>query len=98
MGVLTHLKVFNPEMFLSKGRTGTKKMLQRLKNGTSEDCTTWISILSADTKPDIVTLAKRHLLTGTWCGCSLGDSTSNRPMQIGILGALCGSWRKNWRS
>lgn len=32
-GAPTHLKVFNPEMFLSKGRKRTKKMEQRLKEG-----------------------------------------------------------------
>ena len=32
-GPPTHLKVFNPEMFLSKARTGTKKK----KNGTKTE-------------------------------------------------------------
>jgi hypothetical protein len=50
MGPPTHLKVFNPEMFLSKGKTGTK-MEQRLKEELSGDHPTWESILSADTKP-----------------------------------------------
>jgi hypothetical protein len=70
------LKVFNPEMFLSKGRTGTK-MEHRLKEGPSRDCPTWESIMSEDAKPDTVAVVKRHLLTGTWCGCSLGSLASN---------------------
>jgi hypothetical protein len=42
-----------------------KKMEQRLKEGPSGYCTTWGFILSADTKPDIVAVANRLLLTGT---------------------------------
>ena len=38
-------------------------MEQRLKDGPSEDHLTWGSSLSADTKPDIVAIAKRHFLT-----------------------------------
>ena len=37
-------------------------MEQRLKVGTSEDGPTCGSILSADTEPDTVAIAKRHLL------------------------------------
>ena len=40
-----------------------QQMEQRLKGGPSEGCLTWGSSLSADTKPDIVAIAKRHLLT-----------------------------------
>ena len=40
-------------------------MEQRLKEGPSRDCPNWGSNLSADTKPNTVTFAKRHLLTGT---------------------------------
>jgi len=76
MGQHTHLKIFNPEMVLSKGRTGTK-MEQRLKGGSSTDCPTWGSLLSANTKPYTVAEVKRHLLTGTCCGCFLGGLASN---------------------
>ena len=76
MGPHTHLKIFNPEMFLFKGRRETK-MEQRLKEKPYRDYPTWESILSADTKPDTVAMAKRCLLTGTWCGCSLGGPFSN---------------------
>ena len=41
-----------------------QQMEQRLKDGPSEDHLTWGSSLSADNKPDIVAVAKRHLLTG----------------------------------
>jgi hypothetical protein len=74
----THLKVFNPEMFVSKGRIGTK-MEQKLeqKEGTSGNCCTRATILSADNKSNTVAIPKRHFLTGTWCSCSLGGSASN---------------------
>jgi len=65
IGPTTHLKVYNPAMLLSKGRTGTKKMEQRLKEGPTGDHPTWGSIMSADMKPNIVTVVKRHFLTGT---------------------------------
>jgi hypothetical protein len=54
-----------------------QKMEQRLKEGPPEDCPTWVSILSADTKPYSVAMVKSHLLTGTWCGYSLGGPVSN---------------------
>jgi hypothetical protein len=60
---------------------------QRLKQGPSGDCTTWGSIMHADTKPDTVAVVRRRLLTGTWCGGSLGDLVSNWPMQMWLLGA-----------
>jgi hypothetical protein len=47
-------------------------MEQRLKEGPTGNCSTWGSIMSADTKPDTVTVVKRHLVIGTWCGSSLG--------------------------
>jgi hypothetical protein len=36
MGPPTHLKIFNPELYLSKGNKGTK-MEQRLKERPSRD-------------------------------------------------------------
>jgi hypothetical protein len=35
MEPFTHLIFFNPEMFLSKGKSGTKEVKQRLKEGTT---------------------------------------------------------------
>ena len=48
MGPLTHLKNFNPELFLSKENTGTKSR-QRPKERPSRDCPTYGSIPSVDT-------------------------------------------------
>jgi hypothetical protein len=39
MGLPTHLKNFNPELFLSKENTGTK-IEQRLKKRPSRNCPT----------------------------------------------------------
>jgi hypothetical protein len=63
-----------------------KKMEQRLKEGPTMDCPTWGSILSADIKPDTV-VAKRSMLIGTWCGCSLGGSANNLSVQMWMLGS-----------
>jgi hypothetical protein len=62
-------------------------MEQRLKEGPSGHCPTWGSILSTDTKSDTIDIAKRCLLTGTWCDWSLGGSASNWPMHIWMLEA-----------
>jgi hypothetical protein len=53
-----------------------KKMEKRLKEGPFRVYPTWGSILSADIKPDTIAVFKRYLLTGTWCGYSLGGSAS----------------------
>jgi hypothetical protein len=58
VGPLTHLKVFNSER---KNRK-KKKTEQRLKEGPTRDCPTWKSIMSADTKPNIVAVVKRNLV------------------------------------
>jgi hypothetical protein len=52
-------------------------MKKRLKERPSGDCPTWGSILSADNNPDTVAVAKRLLLTESWCGYSSGGSASN---------------------
>jgi hypothetical protein len=71
----THFKNFNPEMFLSKGKTGTKygaeiegKAIQRLPHR---------SIHPICRHPDTIADAKKHLLTGTWFGYSC-QHLSNR--------------------
>jgi hypothetical protein len=56
LGPRIHLKDFNPQMFLSKERTGTKNGAET--EGPSEDWTTWGSILSVDTKPTILLLPR----------------------------------------
>jgi hypothetical protein len=53
-----------------KEEQGKIKMEQRLKDRRSDDCPTLRSIISVDTKPNTVAVAKRHLLTGTWYDCS----------------------------
>lgn len=60
MGLHTHLKVFNREMFLSNGMMGVGREGAETKEKVI--CPTWAFILSADTKPDNVAVAKRHLL------------------------------------
>ena len=62
-------------------------MEQRLKERPTGDCPTWGSILSADTKPDTVAIAKRYLRTWTSYDCYLGVSASNWPIQMWMLGA-----------
>jgi hypothetical protein len=61
-GPPTTSKFFHPEMFLSKGRTGTK-------NGAETEPTTndptWGYIMSADTKPNTVAGVKRPLEIAT---------------------------------
>jgi hypothetical protein len=57
----------------------------RLKKCPSGDCPAWWFTLSTDTKTDTVAIAKRHLMIGTWCGCSMGVSASNGPVQMWIL-------------
>jgi hypothetical protein len=69
-------KDFNPEMFLSKGRTGTKNGA-----GTEGRAIQGLPHLGihcfADIKPDTVGDANRHLLTRTCYDFSLGGSVSN---------------------
>jgi hypothetical protein len=73
MGSPTHLKVFNTEMFLFKGRTGKTKqtnkqqqqnMKRKLKDQPASDCPQG-SIMSADTKPNTAPVVNRCLLTRT---------------------------------
>jgi hypothetical protein len=47
----------------------------------------WGSIFCVATRPYTVAVVKRHLLTGTWCDCSLGFLASNWPMQMWIAEA-----------
>jgi hypothetical protein len=58
-----------------------------MKEGTSRDHHSWRSTPSEDIKPNTVAVAKRHLVTGVFCGYSLGGSPSNRQMHMWMLGA-----------
>ena len=62
----THPKMFNPELFLSKGNAGTKKMEQRPKEMPSRDCPTLGSIHLHIPKPDTISDAKKFSQTGDW--------------------------------
>jgi hypothetical protein len=53
----THLKAFKPEMFLSKGRTGTK-MEQKLKDGASKDCPAWLPFCMHTPNPTLLQFAR----------------------------------------
>ena len=106
MGPPAHLKTFNPEMFLSKGKTGTK-MEQRLKKGPSRDCPTWGSILSADIKPWHCccfqeAFAVRNLVRlfpGRFCQhLTNADLDAWSQPSDWVQGPQWGSWWKNWRS
>ena len=50
-GLPTHPKNFNPELFLSKENSMSKKMEQNLKERPSRDCPTLGSSPYTDTKP-----------------------------------------------
>jgi hypothetical protein len=77
MGALTHLKAFKSEMFLSKGRKGTKKNGTETKGRTIWGLPQLGIYLSPDTiSPNTVAVVRMHLLTGTWHGCSLGGLAS----------------------
>jgi hypothetical protein len=47
--IYTHLKIVNPEMFLSKGKTGTKKGTET--EGRDIQSLSHLGTSSADTKP-----------------------------------------------
>jgi hypothetical protein len=72
MGPPAHLKTFNPEMFLSKGKTGTK-MEQRLKEGHPETIAPRDPYHLQTPNPNTIADAKKGLLTGA---CSLRVSIS----------------------
>jgi hypothetical protein len=76
MGPHIHIRVLTQKCFCPKEEQG-QQLEQRLKQGPSEDCPNWGYILSTDIKPDTVTVAKRHLLTGISYGGSLEGSGSN---------------------
>jgi hypothetical protein len=52
MELPTHLKIFNPEIFLSKGKTGKKMDPSHMQTPN----------------PDSIADDKKHLLRGAWYG------------------------------
>jgi hypothetical protein len=74
----THLKVFNPEMFLSKGKIETKKWNRHRRKGHPETAPPRDSSYLQTSNPDTILDAKKCLLIGAWwSGYSPRGSTSN---------------------
>jgi hypothetical protein len=76
MGPPTHLKIFNSELFLSKGNA-------RKKNGAETDVKAiqrlphlGIHLICRHPNPDNTADAKKYLGTGAWYGCPMRGSTS----------------------
>jgi hypothetical protein len=67
-----HLKVFYPEMFLSKERTGTKN--GRETEGRAIRGLPHLGLQRPN--PTLMTLIKWYFLTGAWCRGSLGGPAS----------------------
>jgi hypothetical protein len=59
-----HLNIFNPEMFLSKGKTVTKKMEQRPKIGPPETTPPRDPSHLQTPNPHTTADVKKYLLTG----------------------------------
>ena len=62
MGPPTHLKNFNPELFLSKENTGTKSGAE----SEGKAVLPWDQSYLQTPNPDIFADAKKCLLTGAW--------------------------------
>jgi hypothetical protein len=72
-----HLKIFNPEMFLSKGRTGTKKYVTETEGKIIQmPPQPGIHPICRQQIPDTIAVTKKHLLTVTWYGSFMRCSTS----------------------
>jgi hypothetical protein len=82
MGPLTHLTIFDPQLFLSKENTETK-MEERPKERPASDLHNLASISSSDT----VAYALLCLQTGAWYSCLLRGSTSTWVRQMQLLKA-----------
>ena len=86
----THLKTFNPEVFLSKERD-KKKWNREWKNSLPETTPFRDPSHLQTPNSDTITDAKKHLLTGAHYGCYLLGSTSTWPIQMQILTANHGT-------
>jgi hypothetical protein len=104
MGPPTHLKVFNPEMFLPKGRTGSKNG-RDWRKGQLWNGPTWGSIMSVDTKPHTCcgqeALAESNLvwwfLGRSGQQLTIADVDAWSQPSGWTQGTLSGSWQKDWR-
>ena len=74
-GPVTHLKIFNLELFPSKEKLG-QKMNQRLKERPSRDCLPWDPSHQQTLIPDTIVGTKMCLQIGAWYGCSLRGCVS----------------------
>jgi hypothetical protein len=74
-----HLKFLNPEVFVSKGKTETNKMEQRLKDrlGIHPTC--------KHQTPTPLLMPRSALLSRAWQCCSLRGSTNTWPIQMQFL-------------
>jgi hypothetical protein len=77
---LRDLKIFNAELFLSKGNTGTK-MEQTPKERSSRDTLPtpyipWNPSYLQTPNPDVIADAKKYLQTGGWYSSHLRGSAS----------------------
>ena len=74
-GPVTHLKIFNLELFPSKEKLG-QKMNQRLKERPSRDCLPWDQSHQQTLIPDTIVGAKMCLQIRAWYSCSLRGCAS----------------------
>jgi hypothetical protein len=80
-------QIFNPEMFLSIGKTGTKKWNRYWRKGHPETAPPRDPSHLQTLNPHTIAYIKKLLLTRTWYDCSLRYSTSTWPIQMQILTA-----------
>ena len=76
MGPPTHLQIVNIEMFLSKGKAGTKNGTEFEGRAIQKTASPRDPFHLQTSNPGTISDAKKHLLTGAWYGCSLRGSTS----------------------
>jgi hypothetical protein len=84
MGPPTLLKVFNPEMFLSKGKIWTKIWNRNWRKGHQGTVSPGDLSCVQTPNPDTVVISQRCLMTGTWCGYSLEGTASTEQIWIFI--------------
>ena len=87
MGWLTHLKIFNPELFLSKGNARTKKWNNDWRQSHPQTTPPWDPSQAQTPNPDPFPDAKICLQIGAWHGCPLRSSARTWLRQMQILTA-----------
>jgi hypothetical protein len=81
MRLLTHLKIFNPEWFLSKGNAGTRKWTRDWK------AIQRLPLMGIHSTSSLQTQVLLWKLTGDWYSCLMKDSVSAWQIQRLILAA-----------